>query len=409
VAGCVPSLPTFADGKKPSKTIHVKGGAAPGGDGSPEKPFAGLNEAKAAITPGTEVRISGQVTQGAYLSQLSGTPEAPIFFRGEPGAQLGTLTFDTGGYIVVEDLELIGTGSGHVLHFFFTDFMLFRRLTIHNAGLGSIKGSQSRNVYVEEVDAYDAGKASVHPVIDFVGVNTGHVVRSKFHQGPGVVVMLKGGTSDLFFAWNDIYDQTGVGNVVTLGQSTGPQFFWPKDSPFEGLRIVAFANRIHDVDGAPFAFEGCKDCAFVHNVAWNVKGNQLLRFLPGAAGEASGKTTSVPEGCRFTGNIVVGGQPNGASLNADAQNTGPGNLIDHNIFLKPGALNWWGVIPQDTQTSTYDQDPELDAQGKPTNLPLVQGKGATDLDSLPFSSLFVRDFGGQCMPSPRDLGAFSTP
>jgi hypothetical protein len=76
---------------------------------------------------------------------------------------------------------------------------------------------------------------------------------------------------------------------------------------------------------------------------------------------------------------------------------------------KPGALNWWGVIPQDTQTSTYDQDPELDAQGKPTNLPLVQGKGATDLDSLPFSSLFVRDFGGQCMPSPRDLGAFSTP
>jgi hypothetical protein len=186
----VPSLPTFADGKKPSKTIHVKGGAAPGGDGSPEKPFAGLNEAKAAITPGTEVRISGQVTQGAYLSQLSGTPEAPIFFRGEPGAQLGTLTFDTGGYIVVEDLELIGTGSGHVLHFFFTDFMLFRRLTIHNAGLGSIKGSQSRNVYVEEVDAYDAGKASVHPVIDFVGVNTGHVVRSKFHQGPGVVVMV---------------------------------------------------------------------------------------------------------------------------------------------------------------------------------------------------------------------------
>lgn len=414
--GCGVTWPTFADGVSTSRTIFVRGGAAPGGDGTEASPFANLWEAEPEMTPGTLVSIGGDVLGQPDLLEIEGTAEAPIVLRGEPGAHLiGSLAEGTPAlwltasrYVVVEDLELVQSG-GHVLHFFYTDHMMFRRLVVHDAGLGAIKASQSSDVYMEDVDAFDAGKAGGHPVIDYVGVNGGHIIGSSFHQGPGVVVMLKGGTSDLLFAWNDVYDQTGVGNVVTLGQSTGPEFFQPADAAFEGLRIVAFANRVHDADGSPFAFEGCKDCAFVHNVAWNVRGNQLVRFLPGAAGINSGLARSVPEGCRFTGNIVVGGQEAGATLNADAENTGPGNIIDHNVFLKPGAVNWYGVVDRDLATNTFDQDPALDVDGRPGNVALVDSAGGADLAPLPFSTTFARDYEGNCAAVPLDRGAFDVP
>ena len=84
---------------------------------------------------------------------------------------------------------------------------------------------------------------------------------------------------------------------------------------------------------------------------------------------------SKSEGCRFAGNIVVGGQEDGASLNADAENVGPNNVIDYNVFLKPGALNWWGVIAQDTVHSTTTEDPLLDSNGVPANVALVDQQG----------------------------------
>lgn len=419
-SGCL-SLPTFADGKTPTSTVWVSGSAAPGGDGSQGAPFRNLTEAKSAIGPGTEVRVQGEVQAVADYLDLQGTADAPIFITGEAGAVLRgqidpaipALAMDGASYVVVQDLE-IATAGAHVLHFVFSDHLLFRRLSIHDAGLGCVKGSQCTDVFMEDVDVYDGGKGSPsqtagHPVFDYVGVNTGHIVRSAFHNGPGVMVMLKGGTSDMFFAFNDIYDQTSSGNALSLGQSTGPQFFQPLDSAFEGLRIVAFANRLHELVGAPFAFEGCSECAAVHNVAWNTTGAQLVRFLPGAAGQDSGETVSLSTNCRFTGNIVVGGQESGASLNADPQNHGPGNQLDHNVFLKPGPLNWWSDIPQDTTTSTYDQDPQLDAVGRPANVALVDGQGASDIDSLAFGDRFVRDYAGTCVSAPLDIGAFEVP
>jgi hypothetical protein len=407
--GCVPSLPTFADGKSPSATLQVKAGAAAGGDGSAAKPFATLLAALQVAKPGTEVRVSGSLPANTYTTGLSGTPDAPIWITGEPGAKIGPLTLEGAHSIVVQDLEIAGSPAGHVLHFFFADHLLFRRLHIHDAGLGCVKGSQSTQVYMEDSDLEDAGKAMGHPVLDYVGVNNGHIVRTTLHHGPGVMVMLKGGTSDLLFAWNEVFDQTAAGNALALGQSTGPMYFQPIDAAFEGLRIIAFANALHDLVGAPVAFEGCKDCAALHNTIWNTTGSQLVRFLPGAAGMSSGVTTSLSQGCRFAGNAVVGGQAGGASLNADPQNHGPGNVIDYNVFLKPGSLNWWGDIAQDMTHSTYDQDPKLSSTGVPGNVPLVDGKGPVDLASIPVASTFVRDFAGACLELPADIGAFAVP
>jgi len=408
-AGCEPALPTFADGKSPTSTLYVQAGAAPGGDGSRAAPFATLDAGLKAATPGTDVRISGELPASTYTVGLGGTPEAPIWITGEPGAKVGPLTLEMGHDIVIRDLELSGSADGHVLHFFFADRILMRGLKIHDAGLGCIKGSQATEVHLEDSELWAAGKASGHPVLDYVGVNGGHIVRSDFHDGPGVMIMLKGGTSDLLFAWNLVHGQSEPGNALALGQSTGPQFFQPIDAAFEGLRIVAYANLLYDLVGAPVAFEGCKDCAAVRNTIWNTTGAQLVRFLPGAAGMNSGVMQSIPEGNRFTGNIIVGGQEAGASLNADEPNTGPNNVLDYNVFLKPGALNWWGVVPQDMVHSTYDQDPMLGADGVPANIPLVDGKGPPDLAGLPFAATFLKDAAGACVQQPPDIGAFDVP
>ncbi len=166
-AGCVPSLPTFADGKSPSATLQVKAGAAAGGDGSAAKPFATLSAALDAAKPGTEVRVSGNLPAATYKVGLTGTTEAPIWITGEPDAKIGPLTLEGGHNIVVQDLEISGAPSAHVLHFFFADHLLFRRLHVHDAGLGCIKGSQATQVYVEDSDLEDAGKAMGHPVLDY--------------------------------------------------------------------------------------------------------------------------------------------------------------------------------------------------------------------------------------------------
>lgn len=389
--------------------LQVKAGAAAGGDGSAAKPFATLSAALDAAKPGTEVRVSGNLPAATYKVGLTGTMEAPIWITGEPDTKIGPLTLEGGHNIVVQDLEISGAPSAHVLHFFFADHLLFRRLHVHDAGLGCIKGSQATQVYVEDSDLEDAGKAMGHPVLDYVGVNEGHIVRTTLHHGPGVMVMLKGGTSDLLFAWNEVFDQTAAGDALSIGQSTGPMYFQPIDAAFEGLRIVAFANVLHDLVGPPVAFVGCKDCAALHNTIWSTTGAQLVRFLPGAAGMSSGVKTSLSQGCRFAGNVVVGGQANGASLNADPENHGPGNVIDYNVFLKPGTLNWWGDIAQDMAHSTYDQDPKLSAKGLPGNVPLVDGKGPPDLASLPFAGTFLRDFTGACLELPADIGALAVP
>jgi hypothetical protein len=224
------------------------------------------------------------------------------------------------------------------------------------------------------------------------------------------MVMLKGGTSDVLFAFNEIYDQTGSGgSALHLGQSTGPQYFQPATADYEAKKLVAFANYIHDVAGPFFAFQGADSCAGVHNTMVGSTGGQLVRYLPGNAGSQSGATKSLSRHCRFTGNIVVGGTASGASLNADATSIGPGNALDHNIWLKPGSLNWWSPLEQEKTTSVYDKDPKVSASGVPGDTALVKGRGAADLGTLPFASFFVRDLKGSCVKQPLDIGAVAVP
>jgi hypothetical protein len=286
---------------------------------------------------------------------------------------------------------------------------------VHRAVEACIKGSQGKNVYIEDSDLHGAGEVSggdemAMEVLDFVGVNGGHVVRTRIHSGPTVLVMLKGGTSDLLLAFNEIYDQRPSGDAaIQVGQWTTPEFFQPRTADHEAERVVAYANFVHDVGGPFFAFQGAHDCAAIHNTFNGSRGEQLVRYLPGSAGSESGATESRSVRSRFAGNIVVGGTADGASLNADAESLGSGNAVDHNVWLKTGALNWWSAIAQETATSTYDQDPRVGSDGAPANVALVDGKGPTDIDGLPFAACFSCDLRARSWSAPRDIGAVSVP
>jgi len=419
-------LKQFASDATPIRTLFVDGSAKKGGNGSEEKPFRDLAQAEKVAKPGTEFRLRGEVQARPgkdYGLSFHGEPDAPIWITGEPGARLRgseereipALKLVDTRYLVVQDLELLESPN-HVLHFDHSHHLLFRRLHVHRARTACIKGSQSHHVYVEDSDLHGAaelpgGNPASTQVLDFVGVNTGHIVRSKFHDGPGVLVMLKGGTSDLLFAYNELYDQTSDehGAALHLGQWTSPRAFQPLDAAFEAVRVVAYANLIHDVKGAFLAFGGCDDCAAVHNTMYDSNGYQMVRYLPGSAGPESGAKQSVSRNCRFTGNIVVGGHPGGPSLNADAEHIGPGNALDHNLWLKQGAINWRSPLPRETTTSMFGRDPLLTPEGLPSNANLVRGKGPTDLGSIAFAELFTRDFRGACVTPPRDLGAIRLP
>jgi len=93
-------------------------------------------------------------------------------------------------------------------------------------------------------------------------------------------------------------------------------------------------------------------------------------------------TVSLPEDCRLAGNIVVGGQDAGATLNADPQKP----RAEQRARLQRAPQAWSAQLvgrhPQDLTHSTYDQDPELSAQGVPGNVALVDGKGPADIAGL---------------------------
>src|SRR5687767_4490562 len=72
-SACDPPLPTFADGKKPTSTLYIMAGAPAGGDGSQGKPFGTLNDALKVVSPGTEVRVSGELTGLTYTTGVKGT------------------------------------------------------------------------------------------------------------------------------------------------------------------------------------------------------------------------------------------------------------------------------------------------------------------------------------------------
>jgi hypothetical protein len=393
---------TFADGLVPTRTLWVSSRGSSSGDGSYENPYASFAQAQHA-SPGTEIRVEGVISGVNYLT-FNGTASAPIWIRGEPGALVdGLFLLTESNYVVVEDLEFTGSHD-HQIHLLDSHYILLQRLDIHDPERYCLKVYHGSHIYLFHSSLHDAETNTT-----WIGTHGGRILSNHIYNATKNMLVLKGGSQDIFVGLNDFENQIdSTAGPIQLGNATGAEYFNPLDADYEGLRLIFFANMIHNVTATPINFMGCRDCAAIHNTIFDlhfVQDAPLVRFLPGWVGQDASASESITDGCRFSGNIVVGGTEGSSTLSTHSQGVGPNNIANYNIFYKPGPVNWWGLVPQDLTYSTYDQDPQLDEHGIPQNYSLVHRKGPTDLSGLPLSEYFVMDFYGNPFSQPYDIGS----
>ncbi|MBN1266197.1 MAG: right-handed parallel beta-helix repeat-containing protein [Anaerolineales bacterium] len=393
---------TFADGLAPSMTLWVSNRGSAGGDGSYENPYASFSQAQHA-SPGTEIRVEGEISGRNYLT-FNGTASAPIWIRGETGARVdGLFLLSDSSYVVVEDLEFTGSHD-HQIHLLDSHYILLQRLDIHDPERYCLKVYHGNNIYLFDSSLHDAETNTT-----WIGTHGGRILNNHMYNAAKNILVLKGGSQDIFVAFNEFENQiNSKAGPIQLGNATGAEYFNPLDADYEGLRLIFFANMIHNVTATPINFMGCRDCAAIHNTIFDLNFIQdapLVRFLPGWVGQDASASESVTDGCRFSGNIIVGGTEGSSTLSTYSHGVGPSNSADYNIFYKPGPVNWHGQITQDLDYSTYDQDPRLDEYGIPRNYSLVNDKGPTNLSGLPFSEFFILDFYRNPFSVPYDIGS----
>src|SRR5687767_12611318 len=149
--GACGAISTFEDGATPQRELFVDAEATGSGDGSAAAPFATLDAALSAVTPGTAIRLRpGTYAGGTFASDLEGTASAPIWIGGVPGSArpvisggATALQLSRVSYLVMHDLEVAGQSEnglniddGGDYDSEVTHHLVFRNLSIQDLGNG---------------------------------------------------------------------------------------------------------------------------------------------------------------------------------------------------------------------------------------------------------------------------------
>ena len=282
----------------PARLLHVSATAAAGGDGSAANPFRTIEEAADVVQPGDAIRLGpGTHTSGQFLSDLRGSPGAPIWIGGTPGQPrpviaggVEALHLSRPAYVIVHDLEITGqTANGinvddgaDVDDPLAAHHVAIANVYVHDIGTGGnndcikLSGVNDVHVYHSRIERCGAGGSGV----DHVGVHRGLVVQNTFDGVMSTAVQVKGGSTDVVIDANRI--RISGGRAINLGGSTSFEFFRP---PLSTTAPNAEARRVHATNNlitglgttaTPFAFVGCVDCLAAHNLVrgqqrWNLR------------------------------------------------------------------------------------------------------------------------------------------
>ncbi len=293
-------IPTFADRLSPTTEIHVsKEGNDASGDGSSQKPYATISHAASKAGPGTAILIhEGSYNGGNYISNLRGTPSAPIWFGGASGEDKPVVEGSGEGihlsnvsYLIVHDLEVRGSASngincddgGETDNPEATHHVIFKNLYIHDIGNGGnqdcLKLSGVNDYFVLDSEMHTCGGGGSGSAIDHVGCHHGLIARNHLHDLSANAIQCKGGTEDLEIRWNRLINAGA--RAVNMGGSTSFQYFRPPLStskPNAEARNVRVVSNIIEGGEASLAFVGCVECAAVNNTIINPT-NWILRIL----------------------------------------------------------------------------------------------------------------------------------
>lgn len=416
-------IPTFADGKQPSRERFVSpGGSDTVGDGSRAAPFKTINRAVRGLQPGDAIRLlPGNYPAGTSLSQLAGTAEAPLWLGGVPGEARPVIAGGSQAlhlsrvrYLVVENLEVVGAAQngincddgGDYANPDATRHVLFRNLAFRDIGTGGNQdGLKLSGVHDYAVLDCDFARTSAGGSgIDHVGCHRGVIARCQFTDMGSNSIQCKGGSADIEIRACQF--TRGGTRAINLGGSTGFAFFRPPLSPSqpnaEARRIRVIANVFRGGE-TPIAFVGAVDSLVANNTIVEPQ-RWLLRILQETI-TANGHTFLPCGENRFVNNLVYYDRSQISTHVNVGANTAPATFgFSHNLWY---ALNQPAqsrpTLPAPEQAGLFGLNPRFvnAAQGDfavATNSPAA-GAGTT----LPEVKADLRE---RCFARPPTIGAF---
>ena len=231
---------TFDRGLTPMAEIHVAtDGDDSTGDGTPGNPFATIGHAVQDAVPGTAVRVhAGTYSGGTFLTDVAGTPTAPIWIGGAPGEARPLISGGSQGmhlvrasYVVVHDLEVTGASANGINADDGGDYgdplashhVVFRGVNIHDIGSSGnqdcLKLSGLNDYWVLDSEFESCGGSFSGSGIDHVGCHHGLIARNQFRNLSGNAVQSKGGSEDIEIRWNRFLESGA--RSLNMGGSTG--------------------------------------------------------------------------------------------------------------------------------------------------------------------------------------------
>ncbi len=413
-------IPTFEDGRSPSRELHVAtSGDDSTGTGSREAPFATLQRAANQATPGTAIRLHpGTYPGGNYLAGLTGSAEAPIWLGGVPGEERPLIQGGSQAlhlvrprWVIVHDLEVSGQTANGINCDDGGDYadpeaaqhVIFRNLYLHDVGDGGnqdcLKLSGLRDYFVLDSEFHTCGGGGSGSAVDHVGCHRGLIARNRFYDLSGNAIQCKGGSDDIEIRWNHM--SNAGARTVNMGGSTGFAYFRPPLSTtapnFEARNIRVVANVIEGAT-ASLAFVGCVECAAVNNTIVD-PGNWIFRILQETT--STGDYTFLPCGDNLVQNnlIVFNRGDISTHVNIGPNTDAPSFRFVTNLWYardNPGASA--PSLPLEESGALAGQDPLLGGDfGLAAGSPALQA--GTPWDGL------VGDLTGACYGAPPSLGA----
>ncbi|PKN90916.1 MAG: right-handed parallel beta-helix repeat-containing protein [Chloroflexi bacterium HGW-Chloroflexi-6] len=204
-----------------------------------------------------------------YWESRYGSYEAPVIIQGQ-GSEAGQVilqgfvnVFDS-RYLYFENLSIITHGDA--FHCEKCDHLLIRNVIMYGFGEAHevVKVNQSQYVFIESSDL----SGTYENVIDFVGVQYGHILRNHLHDADDWCAYVKGGSAYIRVEGNEMYN-CGTGGF-TAGQGTGFQFMSAPWLTYEAYDIRVVNNIIHDTEGAGLGVNGGYNILMAYNTLYRV-------------------------------------------------------------------------------------------------------------------------------------------
>jgi hypothetical protein len=420
--GACGAIPTFEDGKSPTRMVFLDSSAAGPGDGSAANPYAELEVALESLTPGTALRIRpGTYAGGAFVSGLSGSEAAPIWIGGVPGQArpvleggANAIQLSSASYVVLHDVEVTGQDSNGLNVDDGSDYpggashhLVFRDLLVHDIGSGGnqdclkLSGVDDYFVLDSEFRGCSAGSA-----VDHVGCHRGVIARNAFVALGGNGVQSKGGSADIEITQNRFLDAGE--RAVNIGGSTGFEFFRPALSTsgenFEAQRIRVVANLFRG-GTSPVAFVGCVDCVAANNTIVDPL-HWVVRILQETTSTAEYAFAPARDG-RFVNNAIYFARADLSTyVNVGAGTDAASFEFSNNLWYAHDAPadSEPSPLPAPETAGIYGQDPAFaDVLSDDVAIGPASPLAGAGL------ALVTADLDGACYGTPPSIGALEVP